>query len=63
MMKLNRTLATALVISTFLFALPGCEKQGPAEKAGESIDKATDSLGEKVEDAGEAIQDTAEGQK
>jgi predicted small secreted protein len=62
-MKLTRTLASALVISAFLVALPGCEKQGPAEKAGESIDQATDSLGEKVEDAGEAIQDAAEGDK
>ena len=62
-MKLSRMLSTALIMSTLLVALPGCEKQGPAEKAGESIDKATDTLGEKVEDAGEAIQDAADGDK
>lgn len=62
-MKRTRTIFAALIMSTLFIALPGCEKQGPAEKAGESIDNATDKLGEKVEDAGEAIQDAADGDK
>jgi hypothetical protein len=63
-MKLAKPLSTALVISAFLVALSGCEKQeGPMEKAGESVDNATESIGEHVEDAGEALQDTAQGQK
>jgi predicted small secreted protein len=63
-MKLAKPLSTALVISAFLVALSGCEKQeGPMEKAGESVDNATESIGAHVEDAGEAIQDTAQGNK
>ena len=62
-MKPTKTIATALIMVTLLVALPGCEKQGPAEKAGESIDNATEKLGKKVEDAGDAIQDAAEGDR
>jgi hypothetical protein len=62
-MKPTRTFAAALIMSTLLVPLSGCEKQGPAEKAGESIDETTESLGEQVEDAGDAIQDAAEGDK
>lgn len=44
-----------LVTSTFLIltTLSGCEKDGPAERAGESID-------EKFEQAGDALEDTAD---
>jgi hypothetical protein len=63
-MKPVKTLSAALAISALLVALSGCEKQkGPAEQAGESIDKATKSVGEHVENAGEAIQDKATGDK
>jgi hypothetical protein len=57
-----RTLSAALLIAASLVALPGCMKQeGPAEKAGKSLDNAADAVGEKVEDAGEAMQDAAKG--
>lgn len=62
-MKLTRTFAAALIMSSLLVALSGCQQEGPAEKAGESIDQATESLGESVEDAGDAIQDAADGDK
>jgi predicted small secreted protein len=63
-MKPVKTLSAALVISTLLVALSGCEKQeGPMEKAGQSVDNATESVGEHVENAGEAIQDAAKGDK
>jgi len=55
-------IAATLIMSTLLVALSGCQK-GPAEKAGESIDKATESLGEHLEETGEAIQDAVEGDK
>jgi hypothetical protein len=45
----------ATVASSALIA--GCEKKGPAEKAGEDIDKATKKTGEAVKDAGEKIKD------
>jgi hypothetical protein len=37
--------------------LGGCEKKGPAEKAGESIDKGVKKAGEAVENAGDKIKD------
>jgi hypothetical protein len=39
--------------------LAGCEKKGPAEKAGETIDRAAKDTGEAVKDAGEKIKDAA----
>lgn len=63
-MKSLKTLNTVLFISVLLVGLSGCQKpEGPAEKAGKSLDNATEQLGEKVEDAGDAIQDAAQGDK
>ena len=56
-----KTLSAALLMTTALVALPGCMKEeGPAEKAGKSLDNAAESVGDKVEDAGEAMQDAAQ---
>jgi hypothetical protein len=42
--------------------LSACQKQeGPAEKAGKSIDKTVEKAGQQVEKAGEKIQDVAKG--
>ena len=54
MMKKLPTLA--LILFAAIIA-SGCEKKGPAEKAGEKIDKAyTDAL-EKAEEAGDKIEE------
>lgn len=53
-MKLIQTIATALLMSTLMITLPGCDKEGPLEEAGEEVD-------ETVEDAGEAIEDSTDG--
>ena len=53
-MRLNETIACALFVTALSIALPGCERQGPLEEAGESIDDA-------VEDAGDAIEDATDG--
>lgn len=42
-----------------LFGALGCEQEGPAEKAGESVDESTEKAGEQLEQAGENIQDSA----
>jgi len=42
-----------------LFAT-GCEKQGPAERAGEQMDEALDEVKEGMEEAGEEVQEAAE---
>lgn len=57
-MKLVQIVSAALVVSALFVALPGCEKQGPAEKAGESIDNATEKAEEQIEKAGDAIKDS-----
>ena len=35
--------------------LAGCEQKGPAQKAGEKVDKAVDGAGKEIEKAGEKI--------
>ena len=41
-----KAIGTALVISGLLVLLPGCEKKGDAEKAGEKIDEAIEDAKE-----------------
>ena len=41
-------------------AFVGCEEKGPAEKAGEKIDKSIKEAGEAMEDAGEKIKENLE---
>jgi hypothetical protein len=53
----------APVLALILFAavfMHGCEKKGPAEKAGERIDDTMSEALDKAEEAGEKIQDAAE---
>ena len=40
-----------------LVLLVGCEQQGPAQKAGEKIDKAVDGAGKELQKAGEKVGD------
>lgn len=61
-MKLVTSVSTALVMSALLAALSGCEgREGPAERAGEEVDKASERAGEQMEKAGENMQDRATG--
>lgn len=60
-MKPVQIVSAALVVTALFVALPGCEKQGPAEKAGESIDNAAEKAGDQIEKAGDAVKDTAQG--
>jgi hypothetical protein len=53
-----------ILVSTLALVLAGCpQKEGPAERAGKSVDKAMDTAGQKIEKAGESIQDAAKGDK
>ena len=53
-MKSLSTKILVLCISSFLaFAFIGCEKEGPAEKAGKQFDQAVDSAKENVEEVTE----------
>lgn len=58
-MKFNSGIAAAIALSFAVAGLGACEKKGPAERAGESIDNAAKKVGDKIEDAGEKIKDTA----
>jgi predicted small secreted protein len=61
-MKPNNSVSAALIMSALLVALSGCQKQeGPAERAGKSVDQAVDKAGQQIEKAGEKIQDAAKG--
>lgn len=44
----------SLFLAGFLaLALAGCEREGPAEQAGERIDRGVERAGEALEDAGD----------
>ncbi|MDP1675166.1 MAG: hypothetical protein Q8L65_18910 [Burkholderiales bacterium] len=59
--RIIATFATGLLLA----GLVGCQKEeGPAERAGKTLDNAVQEAGKKIEQAGEKIQDAAkEGQK
>lgn len=61
-MKFSKSVMLAAVASALMMVLAGCpQKEGPAERAGKSVDKAIDKAGQKIEKAGESIQDAAKG--
>jgi len=63
-MKFAKTVSTTLILCATLIALSACEKpKGPAERAGQQIDKATEAAGQQLEKAGQNIQDVANGVK
>ena len=47
----------ALSAAVFALGLAACQKEGPMERAGKSIDNAAAKTGEKIEKAGDKIQD------
>ena len=59
---MNRTRKISVFITGLLFLLfiSGCEQEGPAERAGEKIDKTIGQTQEKMEQAREKISDAAE---
>jgi hypothetical protein len=53
-MKIRSLLLTSLSVIVLAFGLSACEREGPAERAGERIDKATERAGEALEREGPA---------
>ena len=49
-----KLLMATCVLAMGLFI--ACEDQGPAERAGESIDDTAEKMGEKMEEAGEEME-------
>ncbi len=64
MMNFKKSAAIILAMGILMAGLSGCKKEeGPAERAGKSLDNAVQKAGEKVEQAGEKIQDAAKDAK
>jgi hypothetical protein len=49
----------SLALGLGTMAVVGCDDDGPAERAGEKVDRAADRAGDKVKDAGDRIEDAA----
>jgi hypothetical protein len=56
-MKLNRSIATAILLGFVMAGLPACEKKGPVEKEGKAVDDAARKTGDAVREAGDKIKD------
>jgi hypothetical protein len=62
-MRFPKALIAAFVVATF--SLAACHErrhEGPAETAGEKIDKGMSKMGEKMEEGGRKLQDKARGE-
>jgi len=54
-MEATRKLAILLLVVGLGFGIGACERKGPAERAGENVDKAVERAGDKVERAGDKV--------
>lgn len=60
MNKSSRKVMTALLAGVLITGLSACQKEeGPAERAGKTMDNAVKQAGEQIEKAGEKIQEVA----
>lgn len=55
--------AFCLAVLVLFIALAACERKGPAEKAGEAIDRAGEKASRNIEKAGENVRDAVNGKK
>jgi hypothetical protein len=56
-MKLMKKLVFILCLVAFMSVAYGCEKEGPAEKAGKKMDQAIDKAGDTLKDLGEKVKE------
>jgi len=56
-MRSSSALAAALLLAFAVAGLAACEKKGPAERAGEAVDKAAQKAGDAVKEAGDKLKD------
>jgi len=57
---LTRTSLIALIAGMFAVGISACEDEGPAERAGETVDEAIEETGDTMEEAAESAEDAAE---
>ena len=58
MKNFGKNVTAAVLVSVLSIGLSGCEKEGPAERAGKQVDKAVEKTGQVLEKTGEKIRDT-----
>jgi hypothetical protein len=56
----SQTLALAIGTGLLICVLGGCEREGPAERAGEEVDEAVEESKEAVEERKEAAEEGKE---
>lgn len=59
-MRARQTLVIGLLFFSTMLAVAGCEKKGPAERAGEKVDHAVATAGQAVENTGDKIKDAVD---
>lgn len=59
-MKLYKLIPIALVSGLLFMGLSACEKQGPAEKAGEAIDDAAHNAADATQEAVDTVKEKAD---
>ncbi|MDN5849262.1 MAG: hypothetical protein L0H63_06425 [Nitrococcus sp.] len=59
-MKIRNLLFFLMLACTLTFALSACDREGPAEEAGESVDQAAERTGEAAEDTMNQAQEKME---
>lgn len=62
-MRITNMLFPVAVLLAVMFATVGCDREGPAERAGEKIDHAAERAGDKIEDASEKAAEKIEDAK
>jgi hypothetical protein len=50
---------TALLVAVMAAGLSGCQREGPAERAGKDLDRAVEKTGQELQRAGDSIRDAA----
>jgi len=57
-MSLLKEIMLVLFSCMIIVSFAACKKQGPAERAGEKIDKTIEKAGDKIEEAGEKVKES-----
>jgi hypothetical protein len=60
LMNLVESLLLSALLCVGLLAGWACEREGPAERAGERVDETLQGVGEKAQEAGERVEEKTE---
>jgi uncharacterized lipoprotein YehR (DUF1307 family) len=57
-MSILKKIILVLFSCMIIVSFAACKKEGPAERAGEKIDKTIEKAGDKIEEAGDKIKES-----